>query len=275
MIKPTAEALLLRLSSAAAWLTLVAVVAALLLPDPYRAVPETLRPGAWSQDALSAPVAVALLLTALGLRRGWANGWLVWAGLLGYLVYAYGLYAFDRVMNPVYPLYIAILSLASFALLMFFRAARPELLMVGQPAPPRRTVAVLFALLVVLFGALWLTELLPAMRAHQPLPGQTIFVLDLAYALPLTALTALLLWRRHPAGDLLAVPMLIKVASLGVSVLLGTWYAAALRGDGLPWGELALYALMGLGPALLVPAYLNRVVLMRHPTRLAPGHRLG
>ncbi len=252
MIARAAAPTLLRLSDAAAVLALAAVVSALLLPDPYAAVPDHLRPGAWSQDTISALAALALLAVNARLRQGWAKGWLIWAGLIGYLIYAYGLYSFDRVMNPAYPLYLAVLAASVFAAVLFVRAVDPVAVTTGTRQPPRRIVAGLFGLLVVLFAALWLAQLLPAMAARQPLPGQTIFVLDLAFALPLTGLTAVLLWRGHPVGDLLAIPMLMKVAVLGVSVFQGTLYTWALfDGPFMPF-DLALYALMGLGPAALI-----------------------
>ncbi len=252
MIAPAAAPTLWRLSDAASVLTLAAVGAALILPDPYAAVPDHLRPGAWSQDTISAPAALALLAVNARLRQGWAKGWLIWAGLIGYLIYAYALYSFDRVMNPAYPLYLAVLASALLALVLFVRAVDPARLISTPRPPPRRAVAWLFGLLVLLFTALWLSQLLPAMAARQPLPGQTIFVLDLAIALPLTGLTAWLLWRGSPIGDLLAIPMLMKVAVLGVAVFLGTLYGwAFFEGPFMPF-DLALYALMGFGPAALI-----------------------
>ncbi len=252
MIAPQSAPLLLRLSDAAAVMTLAAVAASLLLSDPFAAVPEALRPGAWSQDTISAPAGLALLLVNWHLRQGWGKGWLIWAGLVGYLIYAYGLYSFDRVMNPAYPLYLAVLASSVLAAVLFVRAVDPASLRAAASPPPRRSVAVLFGLLVVLFTALWLAQLLPAMAARQPLPGQTIFTLDLAFALPLTALSAVALWRAHPVGDLLAIPMLMKVAVLGVSVFLGTFYGWAFFGGPFKPFDLALYALMGFGPALLI-----------------------
>lgn len=261
MIAPSTAPTLLRLSDAAAVLTLAAVAAALVLPAPYAAVPDHLRPGAWSQDTIAAPAALVLLAVSARLRQGWAKGWLIWAGLIGYLIYAYGLYSFDRVMNPAWPLYLAVLSLSVFAALMFLRSVDPAAVTTGPRPPPRRAVAGLFGLLVVLFAGLWLAQLLPAMAVRQPLPGQTIFVLDLAFALPLTALTAVLLWRGHPVGDLLALAMLMKVALLGVSVFLGTFYTWAFFGGPFMAFDLALYALMGFGPAALIwPVWRGLVV---------------
>ena len=252
MIPPATARTLLRMTDIAAALVLAAIGAALVMDDSYAAVPHALRPGAWSQDTISAVAALALIVVNVRLRRGWRAGWLIWAGLVAYLIYAYGLYAFDRVMNPAFPLYLTILSLCAFAAFRFLRAVDVRSLRTGPRPPPRRLVASLFALLVVLFGALWAAQLVPAMMARTPLPSQTIFVLDLAFALPLLALTAILLWRADPVGDLLAIPMLMKAAVLGVSVFLGTLYAwLVFEGPFLPF-DLALYALMGFGPAALV-----------------------
>ncbi len=263
LIPSAAAPTLRRLSDAAAVLTLAAVGAALVLPEPYAAVPDYLRPGAWSQDTISAPAALALLAVNARIRGGWEKGWLFWAGLVGYLMYAYGLYSFDRVMNPAYPLYLAVLSLSAFAAFLFLRALDLRALRPGPRPPPRRGVAGLFGLLVVLFAALWLVQLLPAMAARAPLPGQTIFVLDLAFALPLVALTAILLWRGSPAGDLLAIPMLMKVAVLGVSVFLGTFYTWAFFDGPFLAFDLALYALMGFGPAALILPVWRRLEVAR------------
>lgn len=70
----------------------------------------------------------------------------------------------------------------------------------------QRVMAGLFGLLVVPFAAQWLSQLLLAMAARQPLPAQAILALDLAFVLLLTGLTAWLLWRGHTLGDLIAIP---------------------------------------------------------------------
>jgi hypothetical protein len=76
--------------------------------------------------------------------------------------------------------------------------------------------------MVVMFAGLWLSILLPSMASRVPPDGNAIFVQDLAFVLPLLAVTARLLWLGRPMGDLLAVPVLVKMATLGLSVLLGT-----------------------------------------------------
>ena len=56
------------------------------------------------------------------LPQGWEKGWLIWAGLVVYLIYADGLYSFDRAMNPAYPMYLAVLAASVLAAVLFARA---------------------------------------------------------------------------------------------------------------------------------------------------------
>ena len=242
MIARAVAPALLRLSDAAAVLTPAAVAAALLLPDACAAVPDHLRPGAWSQNTISTPTALALLAVNARLRQCWAKGWLIWAGMVVYLIYAYALYNFDQVKNPAWLLYLAVLSLSVSAALMFMRAVDPGAVKVGPRPPPRRAVPALFGLPLVLFVGLWLSMLAPAMAARMPLPGHTIFMLDLAFAFLLTGLSAWLLWRGRPVGDLVAIPMLMKVAVLGFSVFLRTFYTWALFDGPFLTFDLMLYA---------------------------------
>ena len=77
-------------------------------------------------------------------------------------------------------------------------------------------------------------------------------MVDLAFALPLTGLTAWLLWRAYPVGELLPIAMLMKVAVLGVSVFLSTLNTCVFFDGPLLAFDLALYAQMGFGPAALI-----------------------
>lgn len=241
----------LALSSVAALLAVALSIAGIARPALYQPMtPDRLIPGALSQDAISIAAGIGLLLLARPLaRNGSARAWLVWLGLVGYLAYAYGLYAFETLVNPLYLGYVATFGLSAWALFVFF--ARADLGRLAPTHPPRRLTAGLFALLVLLFAALWLATLLPAMATRTPPEGATIFVFDLALILPALAVTAALLWRSRPWGDLLALPLLVKAATLGLSVLIGTLIGPAW---GLPvqGGDVAIYAGLTLLPALLI-----------------------
>ena len=186
-----------------------------------------------------------------------AAAWLIWVGLLGYLFYAYALYAFDRVYNPFFLFYVAIMGLALYSLIFFFMEAPLNRSSVRPHSnPPRRATAVLLLALVMLFLTLWLSILLPAMGSRIPPEGNSIFVQDLAFFLPLLTIVAVLLWRRKPLGDALAVPLLVKVGTLGISVLIGA-LVAPWFGHPLNMGDMATYAALGLGPLLFIGPFLR------------------
>lgn len=229
-------------------------------PSLYRpTTPERMIPGAVGQDAFTLLACTGLVLCLVGICRGAEWLWLCWAGLVGYILYAYGLYSFEGVYNSLFLVYVALLGLSLWALILFFRCARLGAVRTDtEHPPPRRTVAALFLLLVLLFLALWLSILLPAMVARVPPEAGTIFVFDLAFFLPLLLTEAVLLLRRRPLGDQLAVPILVKLTTLGSSVLLGTLLAPAF-GSPLAPGEVATYVILGLLPASLVVPFLGRV----------------
>ena len=258
--------LLFLLSGLAALLAALSALWGMVQPGFYHMVPEQLRPGAYSQDTVTLAAAVGIALSIRAIRNGLEIAWTVWAGLVGYLVYAYALYSFDRVVTPAFPLYLAVLGLSVFAAALFLRHVDVQALVVREGrAPPRRGVALLLGVLVVLFAGLWAGMLAPAIMAGEALDGMTIFVLDLAFALPLTALAAILAWRGSPAGDLLAIVMLMKVGTLGVSVFLGTAYAPLFFGAAASLSELALYGLMGFGPLVLLWPYLRALTVQQPP----------
>ena len=244
----------LALSSLAALLALGLSLSGLAWPDQYQPMtPARLMPGTLSQDVVSLAAALGLLGLSRPLSQpGPARLWLVWLGLLGYLAYAYGLYAFETVVNPLYLGYVAVFGLALWSVFVFF--ARADRSLVRPVAPPRRVTAMLFALLAALFFGLWLSILIPATASRTPPEGATIFVFDLAFALPALVACAALLWRGGPWGDLLALPLLMKLATLGLSVLIGT-LIGPLWGVPAALTDVATYAVLALLPAALVPLW--------------------
>jgi hypothetical protein len=253
------------LSALAAIITLGVAGYSLLNLSVYRpSTPEGLIPGAASQDLISFLSALGLLLCIFLIRRGREIAWLIWVGLLGYLFYAYALYCFEGVYNQLYLFYIAIVGLVVYALISFFMAAdlstvHPR----SNKKPPRRAAAILFLLLVVMFAALWLSIIIPAMGDRIPPEASTIFVLDLAFFLPLLTVEASLLFRSKPLGDALAIPILVKVGTLGLSVLLGTLFAPWF-GQAIDWASVGIYALLGLGPLLFALPFLSSTTVERN-----------
>jgi hypothetical protein len=260
VIPPSARKIPFILSALAAIITLgVAGYSLFDLTVYHPSTPEAMIPGAASQDLVSLLAASGLLLCILLIRRGREMTWLVWISLLGYLFYAYALYCFEPVYNQLYLFYIAILGLVLYALISFFMAADLSSVRTrSEKQPPRKGAAVLFLLLVAMFAFLWLSTMLPAMSARVPPEASTIFVLDLSFFLPLLTIEAILLFKSKPLGDALSIPILIKIGTLGLSVLLGTLFGP-LFGQAIDLPSVGIYALLGIGPLLFVLPFWSRL----------------
>ncbi len=258
MVNQSDRRILFLLSGLAAFITLGVAGYSLANLSVYQpGTPEKLLPGAASQDIVSLVAAIGLIVCILFIRRGSGSTWLIWVGLLGYLFYAYALYNFERLYNPLFLFYIAILGLTVYSLIGFFmRADLTAIRAKDGRNPLRRGAAVLFLVLVAMFVFLWLSILLPAMRSRIPPDGSTIFVLDLAFFLPLLTIEAGLLFKKAALGDALVIPILIKVGALGLSVLLGTLIAPWF-GQELDAASVGIYAILGLGPLLFVIPFLR------------------
>ena len=63
------------------------------------------------------------------------------------------------------------------------------------------------------------------------------------------------MFREDSLGDALAIPVLIKVGTLGISVLLGTLLAPWF-GQEIDPASVGIYALLGLGPLVFVVPFL-------------------
>lgn len=221
---------------------LVAAAAALagFIPGAYRD-PGPLIVQSHGQDFATLIVGVPVLALGLGLSaRGSLRGRLVVLGALGYLLYTYTVYAFVSVLGPLTALDIAVVGLAgwSLALAAGGLADRDVEILVGAHLRRRATGAFLLAI-ASLFGLLWLSQIasaamtgvLPQALVDAGWPTNPIYVLDLAFLLPLCALTGFRLLRHRPGAARLAVPLLVFAPLLSLGVLSISAFAAA---DGQP-----------------------------------------
>jgi hypothetical protein len=225
-----------RLAAGATVLAGIAVVIG-LATDVYRDGPDMVDQ-ARAADLATLFVALPALVVGLALaRRGSIRGRLVVAGSIGYLAYTYTIYAFQAVLSPATPLHIAILGLAAWTLVLGWPGLARDAVGVGD-GMPRRTTAAFLALVVLLFGGLWLGQIagsiatgeLPPSVAELDLPTSAVYTLDLAFALPLLGLAAVLLLRGRPAGYPLALAGLVFSVQMALSIL-GIFAIEASQGE--------------------------------------------
>jgi len=200
---------------------------------------------------------VAVLVLALALRasaRGSLRGRLVAVGALGCLLYGYVTYAFLIVLNPATLLYIAVLACGGWALATGLTSVDEQMVETTLgPHVPRRTTALFLLGIAVLFAITWLGQIagsvssgqLPAALKEAGWPMNPVYVLDLGFVLPLLALTGARLLARRPGGVRLAVPLLVFLPLLALTILAMSVSSAA-EGQALEPAVLAIFGAVAI-----------------------------
>ena len=217
-----------RLALVALPLAAIAAIAGLLLPGLYRDTADGIRQ-ARATDLVT--LLVALPTLAIGLwraRAGSVGGRFVAVAALGCLAYSYAIYAFSVVIDPLTPVHIAILGLATWSLVLtVFALDHATIELASRFRLPRRTTGGFLIAVAGLFAILWLSQIvgaitsgrLPAAVLDLGLPTSPVYSLDLAFALPLIALAGVWLIRRDRRGRAGAAAGLAFLVILGLSVL--------------------------------------------------------
>jgi len=225
----------MRISKSALWLSVIdallvltASASGIFLKSIY--VRETL---SWAvqgigQDIVNLVAAVVLFIAAYFVNKGSVKAFLVWSGVLLYLIYAYIIYAFDVHFNSLFLVYVAIVGLSFYALVVFVIHMHLDSLQAYFSAnTPARLVSAFLPVLGIVFYLLWLREEIPALVTGTippsvtaaNLPTNPVHVLDLGLCLPAMIITGLLLWRRKLLGYLLAGPLLVFSILTGSAIL--------------------------------------------------------
>jgi hypothetical protein len=225
----------MRISKTALWLSVIDALLVLLasasgifLKSIYaRETPSWAVQGI-GQDIVNLVAVVVLLIAAYFVNTGSVKAFLVWSGVLLYLLYAYIIYAFDVHFNSLFLVYVAILGLSFYALVSSVMHMHLDSLQASFSANTKaRAVSVFLLLLGIVFYLLWLREDIPALLignippsvTASNLPTNPVHILDLGLYLPAMLITALLLWRRKLLGYLLAGPLLVFSILTGTAIL--------------------------------------------------------
>ena len=218
-------------SLAISGLVTAASVLGLVDPDVYGQETENWAVQAKGQDIGNLLAVMILLLSGSKYHRGSHRAALVWLGTLLYLVYAYIVYAMAVHFSGLFLVYVAALGLSSYAVIFSVNGLRDDNEDLAQPSA-RKLAGYTSIAIGVLFGVLWLSELVPATLSGEVpqsvvdagLRVNPIHVIDLAVLLPAFIIAGYLAVKGKPAGQFFVGPLLT------FSVLMGMSIAAAMIG---------------------------------------------
>ena len=214
-------------------IVIIATVYGLVVDDAYRLISPLTRETWRAQDAVTLTTVPVLLWATWRARAGSLSAHLVSVGILMWLTYGYAHLSIGAPFNAMFLIYLAVLTLAGFAMLdgllrVDVAAASPAF-----AQTPRRAMAWFLAIAGVGIAALWLSEIVAALPDGLPtnihlseLPNPT-WVLDLGWIIPSALVTAVMLRRGHPAAPVIAGAMLVMLLILSLTMLAVVPFALA------------------------------------------------
>lgn len=219
---------LLVLSAIGAGLATWTSLCGILVSETYARETRAWAVQAMGQDVANLPVAAVLLWSAARLARGSLRALYLWLGCLLYFIYAFAIYAFSVHFNACFLAYVGVLGSSFYSLVGTMAGLHPSEVTSPLRGHPHATGAGNLLIVVgVMFGGLWLAELVPHLIAGTLPPAlletalwtNPVHVLDLAVLLPAMILVGVLLRTRHVLGLLWAVPLLVFAATMGTGIL--------------------------------------------------------
>jgi hypothetical protein len=264
------------------WLTIpiaillaVAAGGGLFIKGLYRDTPNLVTQ-AIGQDAITLVVALpTLVISAFLTSRGSQRARLVWLGGLIYMVYTYVGYAFAVRFNSLFLVYVALLGCSTYALIGGLVATDWAGIKAGfTERTPVKAVSIYLAVTAALFYFLWLSEAVPAsLTGNRPqslidagTPTNFVQVLDMAWFLPATAITAVSLWRKQPIGYTLAGAILTFVVLLTLAILSMVVFMVR-AGQPVVIPQVVIYGVLLIVSVGILFWYLNNLRSSHNPTQ--------
>lgn len=254
-----------QLSGLLAVVTLVHAAVGAFWPGVFRDPPMTAGNAQGTAVAMLFIALPALVGSMILAARGSLRAQLVWLGALSYILYNAAIYAFAVAFNPLFLLYVASLSLSFWAILTLLRQVDAEELRARfDENLPVRAFAIYVLAASGMFFILWMGQIVPALfqsgrpafLAGTDLLTSPVHVLDLGFALPISALGAAWLWQRKGWGFLLTGLMLSMLVIETASIALDQWFGHLHDPAASPAAVPVFVALTAIGLVAVV-AYLR------------------
>jgi hypothetical protein len=200
------------------------------------------------QDLVTLILALPLLvLSLIWARRGSLKGRLLLTGTVGYFLYTYASYTFLAMYNPLFLVYVAIMSLSFFGFVSLFMSFDRERLQSSFDKKfPARTIGGILIFIGAATLLMWLGRIVPALVSGGEPVGidhyttLVIQALDLGFIVPAAFLAGVSLIRSKPLGYLLAPVLILKAASL-LAAITAMAVMTILSGLNVSYAELVVF----------------------------------
>jgi len=215
----------------------------------------------------------ALLVAMWSAASGSVRALIVWLGVIAYLAYNAVMFLFATPFNQLFLFYVAMFSLCFWSATSIVHRIDVEALRARfSRRLPVRGLAAYALVIVAMNGLVWLRNVVPSVLSSTPpswldgtgLTTHPVYVLDLAFWLPLMAVAAVWLWRRRPWGYVLVGSILTMWVIESVGVAVDQWMGSAADpastvASAAMTPVFAVLALVGLIPVYFYFRHLNDI----------------
>jgi len=207
-------------------LTIVSIAGA-FLPATYERDAASMAAQGVGQDLVDLFLVVPMLLVSFYfLTRKSRVAILIFGGTVFYILYSFIIYCFGVHFNRLFLLYCATLGLSFYTFILFMMDIRKLDVSSWFGPAPVNLVSVYIIVVAVIFYALWLKSIVPAL-IHNTIPVEVtdykllvnpVHVIDLAFALPGLIIGAILLRKKQNLGFIIASLALVFMIILTIAL---------------------------------------------------------
>lgn len=249
-------------------LAITASVGGLIIPDLYQDN-EFVKSAWFTNDLITLIVAIPLLIASLLFAcKGSLHWQLVWMGMLGYMIYNFAFYLFGAAFNVLFLVYVALFSSSIAALILGLSNLNVnDIALRFSPKTPVKVISIYIMLIAIMMffvemgmiSSYFQTGILPETIKLTGHPTSIVFALDLSIVVPVSVVTAFLLWKRNTWGYILGMIMLLKGFTYGLVLSIGTALLAYSPAFG-KWDPLMpFYILLVLGGFICIWAMIKNL----------------
>lgn len=218
------------------------------------------------QDLITLTIGIPLLLlSAYLISRNSLRGQLIWMGMLFYFAYTYAVASFGAAYNPLFLVYVALLSISMYTFL--YGLVSLDVKHLKQTIPTgitTKAAGVFLVIMAVLVALMWvsmivgslLTGLAPSVLANYT--TLVVQAIDLAVLLPAAIISGILLLKNNQWGYAFASILLVKISLLG-SAILSMIFFMARNGVNVALGQALLFIAITVLGVTIAAAFYNQI----------------
>ena len=200
-------------------------------------------PGVFTQDLLVIVASILLLILSLNLKENSIKKLIIIHGILGFFLYAYGIYAIEQVYTFLYPLYLIILSLSFYSLSYSLCNIKSDKLDKIKQLKIISIISSVYGIFIaIMFNFIWLSMLIDLIiNSYRIEYTFSVFIIDLVFVMPALFIAAVMTLRNKAFGIINLSSLFILSFFILFPLALGEIIKPAVFNVNSNIGELSLY----------------------------------